>query len=217
MSDIFDEVEQELRADRARRLLERYGGVLIAAAVAVVVAVGGWQAWRAWQARRHAAVATLYLVASQAADSPSAATRQTAVPQLQQVIARGDEGYKTLARLRLAAVLAGSNPREALTLWDQVAGDTAADPLLRDTATLAWALHVLDTGNPGLVRARLAAVAQPQNPLHALAEEDLALLDLRQGKVAAAKAKLKALMNDTTAPPGVRGRATGLLMQIGGA
>ncbi len=217
MSDIFDEVEQELRADRAKRLLARYGGVLIGAAVVVVVAVGGWQAWLAWQARRHEAVAALYLAASQAADSPSATTRQTAVPELEQVIARGDEGYRSLARLRLAAVLAGSKPQQALTLWNQVAADRAADPLLRDTATLSWALHVLDTGNPGVVRGRLAAVAQPQNPLHTLAEEDLALLDLRQGDVAAARKKLKALMNDKTAPPGVRGRASGLLMQIGGA
>ncbi len=217
MSDIFDEVEQELRAERARKLLQRYGGVLIAAAVVVVAAVGGWEAWQAWQTRQRNAVATLYLAAGQAADSPDTATRQTAVPELRQVIARGDEGYKTLARLRLAAVLAASDPKAALTLWNQVAGDTAADPLLRDTASLSWALHVVDAGDPGIVGARLAALARPENPLHALAEEAQALLDLRLGKMAEAKAKLKALMDDTTAPQGVRGRASGLLTQLGGS
>lgn len=217
MSDIFDEVEQELRADRAKQLLQRYGGVLIGAALAVVVAAGAWEAWHAWQARQRAAVATLYLAASQAADSPDSATRQAAVPELRQVIARGDEGYRTLARLRLAAVLAASNPNEALALWDQVAGDRAADPLLRETANLSWALHVLDTGDPGVLRGRLEALARPQDPLHALAEEGLALLDVRLGKVTQAKTRLKALMNDTTAPQGVRGRAAGLLMQLGGA
>ena len=119
--------------------------------------------------------------------------------------------------LRVQGLSVNYGKVQALTLWNQVAADRAADPLLRDTATLSWALHVLDTGNPGVVRGRLAAVAQPQNPLHALAEEDLALLDLRQGDVTAARKKLKALMNDKTAPPGVRGRASGLLMQIGGA
>ncbi|MDE2333280.1 MAG: tetratricopeptide repeat protein [Rhodospirillales bacterium] len=191
--------------------------MLIAAAVVVVAAAGGWKAWQAWQTRQRNAVATLFLVAGQAADSPDAATRQKAVPELRQVIARGDEGYKTLARLRLAAVLAGTDPKEALTLWNQVAGDAAADPLLRDTASLAWALHVVDTGDAGIVGARLAALARPENPLHALAEEAQALLDLRLGKLADAKAKLKALMDDTTAPPGVRGRASGLLTQLGGS
>jgi hypothetical protein len=217
LSDIFDEVEQELRADRARQLLQRYGGVLIAAAVAVVVAVGGWQAWQAWQARQRAQVATLYLDASQAADSPDSGTREVAVPVLRQVIARGDEGYRSLARLRLAAVLAPTDPKAALALWDRVAGDPAADPLLRETATLSWALHLIDTGDPGMVGARLAALARPEDPLHALAEEAQALLDLRLGKVADAKAKLTSLMNDATAPQGVRGRATGLLMQLGGS
>ncbi len=217
MSDIFDEVEQELRADRAKQLLQRYAGVLIGAALVVVLAVGGWEAWQAWQARQRAAVATLYIQASNAADSPSAATRQAAVPELRQVIARGNEGYRTLARLRLAAVLAASSPKEALSLWDQVAGDRAADPLLRETANLSWALHVLDTGDPGVVRGRLEALARPQDPLHALAEEGLALLDVRLGRVAQAKVRLKALMNDTTAPQGVRGRAAGLLIQLGGA
>ena len=59
--------------------------------------------------------------------------------------------------------------------------------------------------------------ARPDNPLHALAEEAEALLDLRTGKVAEAKAKLTALQNDTTAPQGVRGRASGLLTQLGGS
>lgn len=217
MSDIFDEVEQELRADRAKQLLQRYGGLLIAAAVAVVAAAGAWEAWQAWQTRQRAEVATLYLEASQAADSADTAARQAAVPELRQVIARGDEGYRTLARLRLAAVLAGSDPKAALELWDQVAGDQAADPLLRETATLSWALHVLDKGDPGVVAGRLEALARPEDPLHALAEEAEALLDLRLGKVAEAKAKLTTLMNDTTAPQGVRGRASGLLVQLGGS
>lgn len=216
MSDLFDEIDQELRADRAKRLLQRYAGVLIAAVVIVLLGVGAWQARKAWDARQRSSVATLYLQASQEADSPDAATRAKAVPELRQVIARGAEGYRTLARLRLAAVLAPTNAEEAVKLWDEVAGDRGADPLLRDTATLAWAMHVLDTGNPGIVRARLAALDQPGNPLRPLAEEDLALLDLRQGKTADAKAKLKALSDDTSAPAGVRGRATGLLMQIGG-
>lgn len=217
LSDIFDEIDQEMRADRAKRLLQRYGGVMIAAVVVVLIAVGGWQAWKAWDARQRSDIANIYLTASQQADSQDAATRAKAVPELRQVIARGSEGYRTLARLRLAAVLAPTDAKEAVTLWDQVAADHNADPLLRDTATLAWGQHVLDTGNPGVVRARLAAIAQPGNALRPLAEESLALLDLREGKTADAKTKLKDLMNDTTVPAGVRGRATALLMQIGGS
>ena len=41
MADIFDEVDEELRQERAARLWRQYGSWLIAAALAVVIAVGG--------------------------------------------------------------------------------------------------------------------------------------------------------------------------------
>ena len=60
--------------------------------------------------------------------------------------------------------------------------DSSADPLLRDLASLLWALHEIDSGDPALLEARLKPLADPNNPWHALAEEQLALLDLRQGQ-----------------------------------
>ena len=58
----------------------------------------------------------------------------------------------------------------------------------------------------------------PRRAMHArsLAQEQLALLDLRQGNTEAAKAQLKKLSEDTTAPSGVRGRAGALLDRVGG-
>ncbi len=46
LSDIFDEVDEDLRADRARKLLQKYGGLLVGAAVLVVIGVGGFKAWQ---------------------------------------------------------------------------------------------------------------------------------------------------------------------------
>ena len=48
--DIFDEVDEELRAERAQQLLKRYAGVIIAAALLIVGAAAGWQGWR-WYRR----------------------------------------------------------------------------------------------------------------------------------------------------------------------
>ena len=104
----------------------------------------------------------------------------------------------------------------AEALWNKVAGDSSADPLLRDLASLLWAQHGIDQGDPSLLEARLKALAAPDNPWHALADEQLALLDLRLGKDDQAKATLQRLAQDTTAPSGVRGRANALLTRMGG-
>ena len=48
MSDIFREVDEDLRRDRMERVFKRYGGIMLAAALAVVAATGGTVAWRNW-------------------------------------------------------------------------------------------------------------------------------------------------------------------------
>ena len=69
-------------------------------------------------------------------------------------------GYATLARLREAALKADAGDLPgAAALWDQVASDSSADPLLRDLANLLWAQHLIDSGDPSLLEARLKALA----------------------------------------------------------
>lgn len=215
--DIFDEVDEDLRADRAQKLLQRYAGVLIAAFIAVIACVGAWQGWKYYETREALRLGTIYLAAMRDADAVPPGPN--AVAGFAQVAKEADSGYRSLARMRQAALAAQSGQAaEALALWDQVASDSTADRLLRDTASLHWALAQIDSQSPadGLVEARLKTLVAPTNPLRALADEGLGLLALRQGKLDAARATFKQLAQDVTAPQGVRGRANGLLTQLGG-
>jgi hypothetical protein len=219
--DIFDEVDEELRAERAQQLLKRYAGVIVAAALLIVAAAAGWQGWHWYQARRDQAAAAQYLIAMNLANAPaagsSAATSSAAIVEFDRVVATAPEGYRTLARLRAAALKADAGDRQgAAALWDQVAADGSADPLLRDLASLLWASHLIDSADPSLLQDRLKALTAPDNPWHALANEQLALLDMRLGKTDQAKTMLRSLAQDTTAPNGVRGRAESLLNRLGG-
>jgi hypothetical protein len=217
--DIFDEVEEDLRAERAQRLLKRYGGVLGALCLAVIAAGAGWQFWNWRQTQQDAVAAEAYLTDSALADTPnlSPATRAAAISAFDVLAANAPEGYRTLARLRNAALRAdGGDIAGAAGMWDQVASDSSADPLLRDLASLLWATRQIDTGDPALLKARLSPLAIPGNPWRPLAEEQLALLDLRQGHDDAAKTGLQKLADDVTAPSGVRGRAGALLSRLGG-
>ena len=222
MVDIFDEVEEELRAERAQQLLKRYSGLIIAAALVIIGAAAGWQGWRWYQARQDAAAASEFLTAMTLADAATAAgmsasSRTASIPVFANVAASGPEGYATLARLREAALKADAGDLQgAAALWDQVAADESADRLLRDLASLLWAQHLLDKADPGQLNGRLKALAVPDNPWHALADEQLALLDLRLGKRDEAKTALSRLAADTTAPNGVRERAAALVSRLGG-
>ena len=221
MVDIFDEVDEDLRAERASRLLRQYGWVLAVAAVAIIGGTIGWQAWERWKASQDAAAAQRYMAAQAAAVAtsiPGAPGRADAIVALQQAAASAPQGYRTLSLMRAAGLEAtGGDIQAAVSTWNQVAADAGADPILRDLASLLAAQYQLDKGDPAMLEARLKPLAEPSNPWAPLAREQLALLDLRQGKIDAAKAGLKALAESTTAPDGVRQRAAAVLAGIGGA
>jgi hypothetical protein len=205
--DIFDEVEEDLRAERARKLAQRWGGLAVAVAVAVLAATGGWQAWRWNEARQAAQAAETYLALHRGAEREGANLANAA----NGFAALGREaptGYRTLAKLRAAALKAetGDLPA-ALALWNEVASDTGADQLYRDLATLLGVSHAIETGDPAQLGARLAPLAAEGNPWRASAREAQALLAIRRGANEEARRILEALVTDQNAPQGVRERA----------
>lgn len=221
MVDIFDEISDDLRAERAQALLRRYGAALVVLALVIVAAVAGWQAWQ-WHLRDEAGkVADRYIAAMNGATAtpagpaaPAARDRSAAV--FAGLAASGPEGYRTLARLQDAAIRAtGNDLPAALALWDQVSSDTAADPLLRGLADLLWVQHQVDTGAPDAVQGRLEPLLAPESPWRALAREAQAWLFLRTGQGPKAADTLKQLAADPAAPDGVRNRARGLLTRLG--
>ena len=215
MPDLFDEVQEDLRAERMQALLKRYGGLLAGAALLVVLGVAGLQGWRWWQAREASAAATLYLATAQAAAAPGADGKEMA-QRFADLARTAPSGYAMLARLRAAALRAEAGERDAaLALWDQVARDTSVEPLYRDLATLLWGLHALDAGDPGAVEARLAPLAAATGPWRYSAEEVRALASIRRGETDAARRALTALAGDQAAPEGVRQRAGRLLTGLG--
>ena len=220
MVDIFDEVEEDLRAERSARLLKKYAWLLVAAALAVIGAATGWQLWNRWQADQDVAAAQGYIAAENAAAAriPGTPVQTSAIAALELQARTAPEGYRTLSRLRLAEIKAdGGDLTGAVALWDQIATDNDADKMLRDLASLLAAQHQLDAGDPTVLEARLKPLAAPDNPWSALAREQLALLALRQGRTADAKTALKALSIDILAPVGVRQRTAALLAGLGGA
>jgi hypothetical protein len=213
--DIFDEVEEDLRAERAAKLLKKYAWLIIALAVGVVGASAAWQLWSRYQRQQDAATASRFVAAQSATDQPGVA-KPDQIAILDQLAATGPEGYKTLARLRAAGLKADAGDLQgAEALWNAVSADSSADHLLRDFASLMAIAREIDHGDPGQLEARLKPLAEPSNPWSSLAREQLAMLDLRLGKVDEARKTLQALSIDIMAPSGLRQRASALLTGLG--
>jgi hypothetical protein len=215
--DLVDEVDEEIRQERAARLARRFGGLFAAVAMFVLAAVGGWQGWKWYENRNAAAAAEAFLAATRDAAAEGADTRAIAA----RMATLGDGapgGYRILGQLRSAALSAdaGDGPA-ALAMWNRLSADSSADPLYRELASLMWGLHALAEGpaRAAEVQARLAPLAA-QGPWRASAREIVALAALAAGNTAEARRGLTELARDDDVPQGVRDRAQRLLSGIDG-
>nr|WP_314073071.1 tetratricopeptide repeat protein [uncultured Roseococcus sp.] len=215
MSDLIDEVEEELRAERARKLAQRYGGLVIGVVLLAMAGVGGWEGWRWYERREAAKVADTFLSATRDAAAEGADLRAVA-DRFVAMVPQAPAGYRALARLRGASLLAETGQMEqALAAYDALSRDTAADPLYRDLATVMWGLHALDTGNAAEIEGRVAPLTAPGAPWRSSAQEVQALAALKAGNTEQARATLQALTTDVATPQGLRDRAGRLLQGLG--
>lgn len=209
MSDIFREVDEDLRREQAKRLWKQYGNYVIAAAVVIIVAVAGYRGWQYWQARQAAATGDQFLAALQLADEGRQVEAEAA---LATIMAEGSGDYPVLARLMAAsAKVAGGDATAAAAEFDAIAEDTATPVPLRDVARLRAAMALVDTASFADIRARIEPLAASEQPYRNTAREILGLSAFRAGELDQAKSYFDAIAEDADAPGGMGQRVTMML------
>ena len=46
MSQLFDEIDEDVRRDQLKKLWEKYSVVIIAGAILIIASVGGWRGYQ---------------------------------------------------------------------------------------------------------------------------------------------------------------------------
>jgi hypothetical protein len=184
LTDLFEEVEEQLRSDRYRALALKalpWLLALLAAGIIAVLAYWGWDKYRTQAANKASEEYGLALEAASQGDM----ARATAA--WEQVSKSSSRGYKSLALMQLAAVKLAdpklkepARTQEAVKLFDQAA-EAAPDELIGDAARLKSALAVLDTAPYKDVEARLTPLMKEDRPYRVQAREALAFAKLMAG------------------------------------
>ena len=203
MSDIFSEVDEEVRREQIKKLWERYSNYIIAAAVVVVLAVAGWRGYQYWQTRLAAQAGAAYDAATQLA---AQGKHDEAEAAFAKVAADGTAGYRVLARLRAAAETGERDPKTAVADYDSIAKATAGQPSLSDLAAIRAAFLLVDTAKLDEMTQRLDSISQQNGPYRHTARELLALSAWRNGDTAAARRWIDMAKSDPEAPANLRSR-----------
>jgi hypothetical protein len=216
VADVFDEVDEELRRDRAEKLWKKYGVYVMAAAVAIVVAAGAYSFWRDHQRKTleadgvRFAAADALLVGDRDPNS-----RDRALAEFRELGQTGNGGYKGIARMREAGLTAEKDPAQALTLYRAIAADATLDAEIRRMASALVALLSVDAADRASAEQAAAALQTPGNPFFNSGRESAALAALRAGDAAKARELYRAIVDDLNAPGGMRQRAAEMLAALG--
>lgn len=212
MSDIFREVDEDLRHEQYKRLWDRFGGYLIALAILIVVATAGWRLWEYWQQRTAQANGDRFVAALGLAD---AGDRQAAIAALQEIVADGSGRYPMLAGFRAAAEKASAGDREgAVAEFDAIATAGSTPDLVRDIARLRAALLLVDTASLDELETRIGDMTGVGAPWRHSAREILGLAAWKAGDLDTAREYYEEIAADQEKPADLEQRTQFMLALI---
>jgi len=197
MSDIFEEVDEEVRRDKALQFWKKHQNLIIGAAALIVLATAGY---RFYQNRMLAAEQAAGAQFQQALSLDRDGKGAEAQAALAAVAANAPRGYQTLARLAGAAVQSKTDPKGALAIYDSLAADSSIGALFQDAAKLRAALIRLDLGDGAAAKPALQALASPNGAYRYTARLGLAVIALQDGQYEEAGRQLDQIAADPEAP-----------------
>jgi hypothetical protein len=207
VSELFDEVDEEVRREQLKKLWERYSIFIIAGAILIIAAVGGWRGYQHFEASKAAEAGAAFEAAADLSEQNKHAEAEAAFTKL---AASAPYGYRVLARLRAAAEVAFRDPQAAAKLYDDIAADRSVGTPEQDLARIRAASLLLDTASYNNMLQRLESATAPDATYRHTARELLALSAWRANDAAAARQWLDMIANDGETPASLRSRAEAL-------
>jgi hypothetical protein len=208
VSDIFQEVDEEVRREQLKKLWERYGWLLIAACVLVVLAVAGWRTYQWWEAKKAAEAGSAFQAALTLVTEGKNKEAEEAFAKL---ATNGTASYRVLAKFREAGEVTRRDPKAAVAIYDQLAADAGTGAVLQDLATMRGGSLLVDTSPYSEIVRRLEPLTGADRTFRHSARAMLALAAFRANDIAAMHRWTDMILADVETPAGARGEAQILL------
>jgi hypothetical protein len=207
VSELFNEVDEEVRREQLKKLWDRYSIYIVAGALLIIAAVGGWRGYEYLEGKKAAEAGAAFDKAVELSEQNKHAEAEAAFTSL---AANAPPGYRVLARLRAAAELANRDPQAAAKLYDDISADRSIGAPEQELARVRAAGLLLETTSYPNMLQRLEAATAPGATFRHTARELLALSAWRANDTTAARRWLDLMANDGETPPSLRSRAEAL-------
>jgi len=201
MSDVMEEVNEELRQQKLEAFWKENRSWIIASIILAILATAGLTYWRSWDLKKNLENTATLLEVSKA-DDPRALTAFADTAR---------KNHAALARLLAAGLhVKQGNTDRAVEIYESIGSESGLDRTLRDLARILSVSRRLETGDPKKLHAELADLSSRKSPYRFSAIEMDALVFAREGKMKEAAERLQDISTDASAPNDARLRATTL-------
>jgi len=207
VSEIFNEIDEDLRREQLKKLWDKYSFLIIAVAILIVAGVGGWRGYQYLEAKKAAEAGSAFEAAVALSEQGKKAEAEAAFTR---IATEGAKGYQALARLRAAADAAAADPKAAAKLYDSIATDQSISVTEQDLARIRAASLVMETESYADMLKRLEVATAEGRTFRHTARELLALSAYRTNDATAARQWLDMIGNDARTPASMRSRAEAL-------
>jgi hypothetical protein len=207
VSELFDEVDEDVRRDQLKKLWDRYSIYIVAGALLIIAAVGGWRGYQYLEGKKAAEAGAAFDKAVELSEQNKHSEAEAAFNNL---AATAPAGYRMMARLRSAAEVASRDPQAAAKLYDDISADRSVGAPEQELAKIRAAGLLLETASYPSMLQRLEPAAAPEATFRHTARELLALSAWRANDTTAARRWLDLIANDAETPASLRSRAEAL-------
>jgi hypothetical protein len=207
VTELFYEVDEEVRREQLQKLWEKYSIFIIAAALLVIAAVGGWRGYQYFEEKKAAEAGDAFNKAVELSEQGKHSEAESAFTDL---AAKAPAGYRMLARFRAAAEAATREPQAGAKMFDELAADASIGAEQQALARIRAAGLLVDNASYADMLRRLEPDAAAGQTFRHSARELLALSAFRANDSTATRQWLDQLELDAETPPSMRSRAEAL-------
>ena len=212
MADLFQEIDDELRQDKASRLWKLYGKYVIVVAIIIITSVGGYKFWQQKQLDDGEKASIAY----EAALARSASGDfKGAIDQLNEKELRITPGYAALSAMQKANLAMKIKDFEAaLITYKDIAENDDYPQSIKEWASFRRAAVRVEKQIDSNASADLDKLIATDSPWRFLAKEIKAIKEIETGNNSEAKAIFSELADDENAPERLRVRAAEFLQTL---
>ena len=200
MSDIFAEVEEDVRKERLEKWWKAWGDYVIGLLALIIVGIAGYELWLRYEEGQRAKASAAFVSAEQIANPVQAAAAFEALSKT------APGGYGELAKLGQANALALNHRNaDAIAIYKSIGASDSGPGGAVARIRAAWLMA--DTAPRAELVTLLEPISGASSAWRQMAREVLAYNDYKNGKLLAATGAFDALANDQDSPDALKSRA----------